>query len=264
MEYRSIRCDALLKTITKKDMLFQGDYCIDPYQNCEFGCLYCDSSFEKTVYVKTNAPAVLHQEIASAKKGMIIIGSVHDPYQPAENTYKLTRQLLQVIKQHEFPCHILTKSPLVLRDVDLLKTLHCLVTVSIISLDPLVSQIFEHNAPSPNERLHIVRTLYYKGISTGVAWVPILPYITDMNGEYLVRAAHDANARYFLDEHLELKGDQKQIFEDILTRYYPRLTLKYQKLYQDDIKPTKSYRDMIDKKLKRYRTTYNISKKIVL
>ena len=83
MDYKLINCDSLLKKITRKDNLFNGKYCIDPYQNCEFGCLYCDSSYDKTIFVKENADDILNNELKKVKKGLIIIGSVHDPYQNA-------------------------------------------------------------------------------------------------------------------------------------------------------------------------------------
>ncbi|MCK5458581.1 MAG: hypothetical protein KAI20_01710, partial [Thermoplasmatales archaeon] len=116
MEYKLINCDSLLKRITRKDTLFNGKYCIDPYQNCEFGCLYCDSSFEKTIYVKNNSVEILENELQTVEKGVIIIGSVHDPYQRAEQTYEITKKILKTIKKYQFPCHILTKSTLILRD----------------------------------------------------------------------------------------------------------------------------------------------------
>jgi len=263
MEYRSIRCGSLLKTITKKDMLFHGDYCIDPYQNCEFGCTYCDSSFEKTIFVKMNAPDLLSDELAQAKNGRIIIGSVHDPYQPAENTYGITRQLLQIIKQYDFPCHILTKSPLILRDVDLLSSINSYVTISMPSLQPKVLHMLEPDAPSPEKRLQTVQSLVKQGIYTGIAMIPVFPLITDQEIEPMISIAHEYNARYFLHKHLELKGDQRQKFEGLLTQHYPTLITRYRDLYQDDIKPIKSYRDSLEKIITTHCKTYKMANKIL-
>ena len=94
MEYKQIHCDSLLKKITKKDTLFNGMYCIDPYQNCEFGCLYCDSSFDKTIYIKSNAAKIIRNQLKNQEKGRIIVGSVHDPYQRIEMDFKLTKKIL--------------------------------------------------------------------------------------------------------------------------------------------------------------------------
>ena len=110
MLYKQIKVDFLLNKITNKDKLFAGNYTIDPYQNCEFGCLYCDSSFDKTIFIKTNAAEILKKELETAKKGTIIVGSVHDPYQRAEEELEITRDLLKTIKKHEFSWHLLTKS----------------------------------------------------------------------------------------------------------------------------------------------------------
>ena len=132
MEYKLINCDSVIKKITKKDSLFHGNYCVDPYQNCEFGCHYCDSSFEKTIYVKTNIIEILEKELETIKNGRIIIGSVNDPYQIIEKKYQLTNTILETLKEYNFPCHILTKSPLILRDLDLLSQLESMITISMI------------------------------------------------------------------------------------------------------------------------------------
>ena len=117
MEYRHARYDSLLNRISDRDLLFVGDYTLDSYQNCEYGCKYCDSALNKTVYVKTNAVELLKKEIEKIAKGTIIVGSVHDPYQKAEKNYGTTRNLLKIIEQHDFPCHILTKSNMIFKDI---------------------------------------------------------------------------------------------------------------------------------------------------
>ena len=138
MQYKQIKVDSILNRITSKDNLFLGDYTIDPYQNCEFGCSYCDSSFDKTIYIKTNASEILNEELKNNKNGRIIVGSVHDPYQNIEKELKITRELLEIIKENGFSCHILTKSDLILRDLDIISNIKdCLVTISIISLNIL-------------------------------------------------------------------------------------------------------------------------------
>ncbi len=227
MDYKIINCDSVVKKITKKDSLFHGNYCADPYQNCEFGCYYCDSSFEKTIYVKANVVDILKKELEHNKKGRIIIGSVHDPYQKTEKKYKLTRTILETLRQFNFPCHILTKSPLVLRDIDLLSQLECMITVSISSLDDKVVRIFEPEVPSPNDRLQTVQTLRNQGITAGVALIPILPYIVESEVESIVKAARSIDAQYLLHKHLELKGDQERLFRNLIKAHYPHLLSKY-------------------------------------
>ena len=263
MKYKLINCDSLLKKITKKDVLFNGKYCIDPYQNCEFGCLYCDSSFEKTIYVKNNSVEILENELQTVEKGVIIIGSVHDPYQKAEQTYEITKNILKTIKKFQFPCHILTKSALVLRDIDLLSSINCMVTISILSLDEKISRIFEKNVPTPKERLQILKTLANHKIKTGVALIPVLPHIAEEEFEHITKAVKKHNANYLLHKHLELKGGQKLLFNDVIRKHYPNLLSTYNNIYKNRLKPEKKYRSAIDKEIRRYCKKYNILDRIV-
>jgi DNA repair photolyase len=242
MNHRLITATSLIKTVTKPDTLFKGKYLIDPYQNCEFACSYCDSSFEKTVFIKHNAAKLLQQELTQHNKDIIIVGSVHDPYQPAEKNYQVTRNLLSIIKKNEFPCHILTKSTLVLRDLDLLRSMHCMVTISITTLNNTISTLFEHNAPTPQKRIRTLHTLRNHGIIAGIALIPLLPFLIEENLEKIVQTAKKMNAQYFLFKHLELKGDQKKKFLDVLASQYPHLVTAYQQLYSYRYQPKKSYR----------------------
>lgn len=264
MEYKPITCDSLIKKITKPDMLFNGKYCTDLFQNCEFGCLYCDSSFDKTIYVKMNATEIFEKELEQLERGVIIIGSAHDPYQKAEEKFEVTKNLLRAINKHHFPCHILTKSSLVLRDIDLLSDMQCVVTISITSLDKNVSQIFEENVPSPKERLQAVETLMEYGIETGLALMPVLPFIVEPELEDVVKAAKRANARYLLHKHLELKGDLKRVFKNIIQNHYPHLLSKYDELYKEDLKPNEKYIAELDKRMHKFCKKYNIPKRILL
>ena len=264
MDYKIINCDSVVKKITKKDSLFHGNYCVDPYQNCEFGCHYCDSSFEKTIYVKANVVDILKKELEHNKNGRIIIGSVHDPYQKTEKKYKLTRTILETLRQFNFPCHILTKSPLVLRDIDLLSQLECMITVSISSLDDKVVRIFEPEVPSPNDRLQTVQTLRTQGIAAGVALIPMLPYIVESEVESIVKAARSIDAQYLLHKHLELKGDQERLFRNLIKAHYPHLLSKYDALYDNDFNPRKEYIQELNNTLSGYCKKFKISNKITV
>jgi len=257
MEYKCARYDSLINNITTKDRLFAGDYTIDPYQNCEFGCTYCDSAIDKTIYIKTNATQLLNKELEAKEKGIIIVGSVHDPYQNAEKTYKITRKTLNIIQQHGFSCHILTKSNLILRDIDLLSQMNnCFVTISMTTLNQRALDIFEKNVPSSKERLETVKNLSEHGIKTGIAIMPILPFIVEEELEEIIKSAHEYNAQYVIHKHLELKGDQKNLFMDMLKEYYPHLVKKYEQLYGNSYMPDDIYiakiKNIIDKWCDRY------------
>jgi DNA repair photolyase len=262
MVYQLITCNSLFKKITSEDVLFNGMYCIDPYQNCEYGCMYCDSSLDDTIYIKTNARTILKKELKQIKKGIIIIGSVNDPYQKAENEYKITRELLKIIKKYNFPCHILTKSNLILRDVDLLSTMQCFVTISMISLDVTISQIFEKNVQSPKKRLQIIKTLIHHGIKSGLAVMPVLPFLIESELEEIVKITKQTKAQYLLHKHLELKGDQKKVFLNIIKKYYPQLLSKYNQLYREGYNPDDNYIEKLNDKMFQLCSKYNVSQKM--
>jgi len=261
--YKCAHYPSLLHTITTKDHLFSGKYTIDPYQNCEFGCRYCDSAQDATIYIKINAVEQLQQELPMKKKGMIIIGSVHDPYQPIEQSYQLTRSLLKSIAEQGFSCHILTKSSLVLRDVDVLSNMKtCLVTISIPSLNESTTNIFEKRVPPPSERLKVVQQLSNSGITTGVAIIPVLPFIVENELEEAVKIAKDHDAHYLLYKHLELRGDQKARYLEVIKTYFPRLLQHYEQLYNNKHMPNEEYLQNLKDTMASYCKHYSIPNKI--
>lgn len=263
MVYKCVHYPSLLHTITTTDHLFSGTYTLDPYQNCEFRCRYCDSAEDTTVYIKANAVDQLQQELPTKKKGMIIVGSVHDPYQPIEASYCLTQSLLKVIKEEEFPCHILTKSSLILRDIDVLSTMNeCLATISIPTLNESITNIFEKRVPTPSERLQVVQKLSNSGVIAGVAVIPILPFIVEKELGGLVKEAKDHDAHYILHKHLELRGDQKAKYLEVIKTYFPRLMSHYEQLYNNQYMPHKKYLQDLENMMASYCKHYNIPNKI--
>jgi DNA repair photolyase len=263
MIVKELKVDSVIKKITRKDSLFKGDYTVDPYQNCDFGCIYCDSSYDKTIYVKTNSAKIFEKELENLSKGRIIVGSVHDPYQSCEKTYMLTRKILELIQKHDFTCHILTKSDLVLRDIDVLKKINnCFVTVSITSLKNKNSNFFEKNVPSSKKRLKVVEKLNKNDIYSGIAIMPFLPFIAESEIQFIFEEAKKHNIHYILYKHLELKGDQKKIFFENIKKFYPNLLEKYEKLYNDSYQPNQEYIKKIDSLMNKISKKYNINTKI--
>jgi DNA repair photolyase len=262
MQYKEIKVNSLLKKITTKDILFNGNYIIDPYQNCEFGCSYCDSSIDNMIYVKINAIDIFKKEIEKIPKSIIIIGSVNDSYQNAEKEFKITRNLLKIIKQKNFSCHILTKSNLVLRDIDILsKIKNCNITVSIISTKSKISKIFEKNVDSTKNRLQTVKKLTDEGIKTGLAIMPVLPYIVEDEFKNIIKSAKKYNAQYIINKPLELKGDQRALFFGILKNYKNDLVDKYENLYKNSYLPDDKYIFLINKSLDELCNIYNLQHK---
>ena len=263
MNYKFIKCSNIINKITSKDNLFLGDYTVDPYQNCEFGCKYCDSTYDSTIYIKSNICELLDAELQNLKKGCIIVGSVHDPYQKIEEKEKITRNVLKTIKKHGFSCHILTKSTLVIRDMDLIADIDdSVVTISMISSDKHISDVFEKNAPSPKNRFETVEKLSKQGVKTGIAIMPVLPFLVEENLQDVIKTADKYKAQYVLHKHLELKGDQKNIFIDILKNFYPELVEKYVNLYKDSYMPDEKYIVELKNKIEKLSKQYNIKNRI--
>jgi len=175
------------KSILSRSGIEGISYTINPYTGCAHACRYCYATFMKRytghtepwgqfVDVKVNAPSLLLRQLQRAPRGTVIMSSVTDPYQPIEATWRLTRSCLTLLSDHEFPVQILTKSPLVLRDIDLFKTFTDIeVGVTITTESDRVRRVFEPNAPTIAERLHALKTLHEHGVSTYAFVGPLLP-----------------------------------------------------------------------------------------
>ncbi|MCS7174896.1 SPL family radical SAM protein [Pseudothermotoga sp.] len=168
-------------------------YVVNPYIGCEHGCLYCYARFigpfkkmagvwGKDIFVKVNAVEIFEREMPHLK-GPILLSSVCDPYQPLEERYQLTRRILELINSHFKSAHILTKSSLVLRDIDLLIDSNVKVTITITTDDDRVRRILEPNASPIEERFEALSQLKRAGVDVSVFVGPILP----MNPEKLAR-----------------------------------------------------------------------------
>ncbi len=181
MEIREIRA----KTLLNKSKIM--DYCVNPYTGCGHGCSYCyaqlivrkfrpGGKWGSFVDVKINAPELLEKEITRAKKGTVWFSSVTDPYQPLEKKYELTRKCLEILLRHDFPVSILTRSPLVTRDIDLLKKFRkCEVGVTITTDNDNVKNLFEPLTPPFKTRVETLKALHQAGLKTYAFIGPLLP-----------------------------------------------------------------------------------------
>lgn len=261
MNYRDVTCSQALKAITRPDTLFQGQYTLDPYQNCALGCRYCDSAVD-TVDVKVNILEVLERELGQLTPGRVILGSVHDPYQPIEEQRGLSKAILTMLHDHGFPCHILTKSPLVLRDLSLIASFDCPVTVSMLSMNDAQAKIFEPGVVLPRERLRIVRNLRDAGVTTGIALMPLLPLLVEPDLESTMIMVSQSGASYLLHKHLELKGEQRDRFLKFLDQRYPLLVGQYQRWYRSAIAPDASYLTTLTDRINELCSEYNLKTQI--
>lgn len=183
--------EVYVKTILSKSGIPGVDYCVNPYTGCAHACKYCYATFMKRftghaepwgtfVDIKMNAPEVLRRQLKRAKTGHVMISSVTDPYQPAEAKYKITRKCLEVFSLFDFPVGILTKSPLVIRDIDVLSGLKDVeVGITLSTDNEKVRRIFEPNAPSIDSRIDALQKLHKAGINTYVFIGPVLPMNPD-------------------------------------------------------------------------------------
>jgi len=262
------------------------EWTINPYRGCEFGCKYCfarytheymeldPSEFEKRIFVKKGADAYLPQEIArkysyeSAASGgiapeHIAIGTATDPYQPAEREYGVTRACLEELAKKEgLSISITTKSNQVLRDLDLLKRIAeksaLFVNMTISTTRSRLARLLEPRAPQPELRLNAVKQLREAGISTGVFASPLLPGITDRDGdlESVAESAHEAGAQWFTSGVLFLTPASSKVFLPFLREKFPRLAERYHQWYAKNTYAPEEYRKKISERVLRLRQKY--------
>jgi DNA repair photolyase len=234
METREIKC----KTIMSKSGLHDSDFSINPYRGCQHACIYCYAPTilrEKRLWgtfldVKINASDVLPKEILKNKKGNILISSVTDPYQPAEAKYKITRSILEKLNK-DFFVSILTKSSLVLRDLDLFKKLNCEVGLTITTLDEKFAKVFEPNCSSPQQRLEALKILKKSGIRTYLFFGPLLPFISDTDLENTIKRFLEAKPDRIYVDRLNIKRrDHWKKIKDVLEKNYPEMVEKWERV----------------------------------
>ncbi|MCJ7669833.1 MAG: radical SAM protein [Dehalococcoidia bacterium] len=178
------------RSILSKSQVF--DYAVNSYVGCQHGCTYCYARFMKRftghkepwgefVDVKINAPALLKHEINKMPPGRVWVSGVCDPYQPLETAYELTRKCLEILIQYGWPITVQTKSPLVLRDIDLFKKSDKIeVGLSVTSADDEIRKLFEPGAPSIKERIKALEELHLAGIRTYAMIAPMLPGVEEL------------------------------------------------------------------------------------
>jgi len=182
--------------------------------------------------VKINAPAVLKKQTTKLKRGLVSLSTVTDPYQAIEKKYGITRRILGQLEEHKFPVSILTKSNLVLRDIDIVKRFDeadCEVGFSIATLNENVRKHFEPNAPPIARRIQALKELHEEGIRTWVFLAPVLPYLTKQSLFDLLNAVKDT-IDYILVDTLNLKCGNWRTISKVLMEQYPTLLLKWKEV----------------------------------
>jgi DNA repair photolyase len=250
--------------------------------------VYCDGRDEKyqvegefgiNVQVKANAIELLTKELDPSKKRspfnggfFVVCGGVSDSYQPFESERKLCRETLELLYRFNHPVHILTKSTLVERDMDVFQKINdqnkVVVSFSFSSVDDTISKLLEPGVPSPSKRLETIKKFKNAGINCGMYLMPVVPFITDTCEmlEQTVSKARDAGVDFIVFGGMSLKpGRQKDHFITFLKKQYPHLLAHYEKIYGDNNPwgwPDPRYSQTIEKRFTDIATKYRMPKRM--
>jgi DNA repair photolyase len=230
-------------------------------------------AFERRIFVKQNAGEVLRRTLRHGSEkhlallagDTIVIGTATDPFQPAERRFRVTRSVLEVLAEHAgMSICIITKSPLVTRDIDVLKRINrhssLSIHLSLISLDRELARTLEPRAPTPDARLRALARLRESGIETGINVMPVLPAITDSPAalEQLVKAVGERGASYVNACALRLRSSAKSRYLPFIEREFPHLAKRYWATYAFDDKVSATYAERLSARMRRLCEKYGV------
>jgi DNA repair photolyase len=247
--YQEVRCKSALNKVKGKAYM---QWSLNPYRGCTHGCHYCfarryhshleldaGDQFASVIFIKTNFVEVLRRELdrPSWKKESVGFGTATDPYQPIEGTYKISRGVLHALRDAATPVGIVTKGPMVVRDIDILKDLSavasCRVHMSVPTVDEDAWDKLEPGVAHPMQRLKAVKQLVDAGIDCGVLMAPIVPGFSTQPAkiERTIKAIADSGATSIGAMVMHMDGGTKDHFMSIMHREYPHLVPMYDELY---------------------------------
>lgn len=243
-----ITAKTILNHVKQPDTYFGLKYNMNLYRGCQHQCIYCDSRSEcyrienfADIHIKANAIELLADALPRKRvRGTIGTGSMNDPYMSIERKTNLTGQALAVIAENQFPVHVLTKSDLVLRDIDTLKEInevYAAVSFTITTADDALAKKLEPGAPPSSARFEAMKTLSGAGILTGMLMMPILPFIEDSleNITRLVELAHAHGAAYIIPSFgMTLRAGSREYYYAKLDRLFPGTKARYTRQFGDN------------------------------
>jgi len=267
-------CSMIVREISCKSILTRSgiegvDYALNPYVGCGHGCIYCYARFMKRftghreewgafVDVKVNAAEVLVRQMKRAKWGNIAFGTVTDPYQPLEKKYEITRACLEVLLPYDSPISILTKSDLVLRDLDLLRRLRDVeVGFTITTLDDEVRRVFEPRSSPIPARLEALAKLAEARVKTWAFCGPLLPFLSDGDEQMdaLLRELARAGVSYIIVDSMKLTGAIWNSVRRVLEEHYPDLIEGYRHIAAN----RRAYHRALMAKAQKIAASYNLT-----
>jgi DNA repair photolyase len=265
------------------------EWTINPYRGCEFGCKYCyarytheymeidGGEFEQKIFVKQGAASLLAREVSQkysfeskasgyTQSEHIAIGTATDPYQPAEKEYGVTRACLEELARREgLSVSVITKSNQIVRDIDILQVIAAKsalsLNITVTTLKPRLARLLEPRAPRPDLRLAAVKELRQAGLSVGVSASPLLPGITDGEGELegVAAAAKEAGAQWFFSGVLFLMPSSAKTFLPFVRERFPRLAKQYELWYAKNGYAPEDYRKKVSERVLRIRQKFGFS-----
>jgi DNA repair photolyase len=277
--YREVQVKSALNAV--KGMPF--DWSLNPSSGCAHKCAYCfarayharyreknvGTDFDSNVEVRVNIAEVLRKELHRHREGSLAIGTATDPYQPIEGKYRLTRQCLEALVDHPMPTSIVTKGPLVVRDIDVLKKLDektdLTVFFSVPCVDEEIVRKTDPGTAPPKQRLRALRMLREAGIDAAVLCMPVLPGISDSE-ESLDAAAHaasEAGATAFRHRLLKVDREIQEYYRDFLAAEFAAVVPRYDALYQGGAHPAKDYERQIEERVRKVRARYQFRERPV-
>ncbi len=271
--YKEITCSIALNKLKRK-IPFAWD--LNLYRGCEHGCKYCYAMYSHQyldseqyfddIYVKTNIVEQLEKQLSSSywKKEVVNIGGVTDSYQAIEAQYRLMPAILGLMIKYKTPCIISTKSDLILRDYDLIAELaditYVNVAATITCTDENIRKKIEPNGVESLKRFAMLKEFAKTNASTGLHFMPIIPYLTDSreNINALYAHAKDSHVDYVLPGTLYLRGKTRAVFFDFVKREFPKLYEPLQTLYKTG-GAGKDYKDKLYRLVNELKSKYNLS-----